>query len=175
MIQWREEVKSSDVESVRSITRSSGFFSPEEVLVAIELVEERLNKGVGSGYQFVFAERDGRVVGYACFGHIPCTRSSYDLYWIAVHDGMRRHGLGTELLKRSERRIAEQGGTRIYVETSSRAQYESTRAFYTGRGYGVDAVMKDFYAPGDDKVVFLKTVGPAGRVHAVESRKREIL
>ena len=158
-LQWREEVKPSDVESVRSITESSGFFSHEEVSVAVEIVEERLNKGIGSGYYFMFAEREGRVAGYTCFGPIACTRSSYDLYWIAVHDGERRHGLGKQLLERTEQRILEQGGTRIYVDTSSRAQYEPTRAFYKSRGYRVDAIMKDFYTPGDDKVVFVKEIG----------------
>ncbi len=42
---FREEVKPEDAENVRRIVESSGFFSPEEVQVAVELVEERLNRG----------------------------------------------------------------------------------------------------------------------------------
>lgn len=155
-IVFREEARPRDMESVAEITRSSGFFSDEEISVAVELVEERLKRGVASGYHFLFAEQDGHVIGYTCFGPIACTLASYDLYWIAVHESRRGMGLGKGLLNRSERRIVEQGGKRIYAETSSRSQYDPTRAFYGSYGYVVDAVLRDFYAPGDDKVVFVK-------------------
>ena len=46
--------------------------------------DERLEKGAASGYEFVIAEDDSSMVGYACFGEIPCTVGSYDLYWIVV-------------------------------------------------------------------------------------------
>jgi D-alanine-D-alanine ligase len=158
VIAFREEGRPRDVESVAEISRSSGFFSEDETSVAVELVEERLRRGVASGYHFLFAEQDDRVIGYTCFGPIACTLASYDLYWIAVHESRRQMGLGKELLGRSEQRIIEQGGKRVYVETSSRIQYEPTRAFYLCFGYVVDAVIKDFYAPGDDKVVLVKLV-----------------
>lgn len=143
---------------MRNILESSGFFYPDEVDVAVELVDERLSKGVASGYHFLFAEQDGQVVGYTCFGPIPCTQVSYDLYWIAVHEQQRNQGLGRLLLEGSEQAIAALGGRRIYVETASRPQYEPTRAFYQRCGYQVAAVLEQFYAPGDDKVVFLKVV-----------------
>jgi hypothetical protein len=57
-----------------------------------------------------------------------------------------------------EQRIPELGGTRIYVETSSRAQYEPTRAFYERRAYRKEVVLEDFYAPGDGKVIYVKSV-----------------
>jgi hypothetical protein len=46
----------------------------------------------------------------------------------------------------------------VYVETSSRDQYEPTRRFYLKCGYRVDAVLEDFYAPGDGKVIFVKAL-----------------
>jgi D-alanine-D-alanine ligase len=156
--EYRDEVRPADVESVRAIVRSSGFFSPDEISVAVELVEERLKNGVLSGYRFLFAERDGRVVGYTCFGFIACTMASYDLYWIAVQDDLRGAGLGKILLGKSEERIVALGGKRVYVETSSRPAYEPTRVFYGRCGYRTEAVLKDFYAPGDDKVIFVKEV-----------------
>jgi ribosomal protein S18 acetylase RimI-like enzyme len=44
----------------------------------------------------------------------------------------------------------------MYAETSGRPQYEPTRAFYERMGYQVAARLKDFYAPGDDKVIFAR-------------------
>jgi GNAT superfamily N-acetyltransferase len=155
---WREEPRSSDANTVKDIIASSGFFSKEEIEVAVELVEERLHKGLSSGYYFIFAEMDEQVIGYSCFGPIPCTTESYDIYWIAVREGLRGSGLGREILERVEPRIRSMGGKRIYVETSSRAQYEPTRSFYMRCGYKEAATLEHFYSLGDHKVIFLKVL-----------------
>ncbi len=155
---FRDEVLPADREAVRSILESSGFFYPEEVDVAVELVDERLARGLASGYHFDFAQTGGRVVGYTCFGPIACTKDSFDLYWIGVHQDYRGAGLGRRLLERAEERIRSLAGGRVYVETSSRPQYEPTRVFYLSRGYRVEAVLEDFYGPGDGKVIFLKVL-----------------
>jgi len=158
-IKYRTLVKKTDAQLVREMVRSSGFFYDEEVEVAVELVEERLAKGDRSGYHFLFAEYSGEVVGYTCFGPIPCTKSSYDLYWIVVKNDFQNKGLGKILIQKSEDIIAKRGGTRIYAETSSRPLYDPTRAFYKKAGYREDAVIKDFYAPGDSKVIYVKIIG----------------
>jgi ribosomal protein S18 acetylase RimI-like enzyme len=155
---WREEPRSSDPDIVRDIITSSGFFSEEEIDVAVELVQERLNKGLSSGYHFIFAEVDEEVIGYSCFGPIPCTTESYDIYWIAVQDKLRGSGLGREILGRVEQRMIDMGGKRIYVETSSRDQYKPTRSFYMHCGYKQEAILKDFYSSGDSKIIYLKVL-----------------
>jgi ribosomal protein S18 acetylase RimI-like enzyme len=152
---FREELKPEDAEDVRRIVESSGFFSPEEVRVAVELVEERLNKGLVSGYHFLFAELNGVPVGYSCFGPIACTKASFDLYWIAVHNDLRGLGIGRELLSRSLRVMESLGGVGVYIETSSRAPYEPTRAFYRDNGFEEAAVVNDFYDRGDHKIIFV--------------------
>ena len=105
---------------------------------------------------FVLVEYSGRLVGYTCFGPIACTDSGFDLYWIAVHPDFQRHGLGRRLLNETERRIGDAGGSRIYVDTSQRLQYASTRAFYESCGYQVEALLPDFYRPGDGKAIYCK-------------------
>ena len=155
---FRTQVQADDPEVVREIVTSSGFFSSAEIDVAVELVDEHLAKGEASGYLFLFAHDGDRTVGYACYGPIACTTASYDLYWIAVHSDHRGHGLGQALSREVERLIAARGGTRIYAETSSRAQYEPTRAFYERCGYARDAEMRDFYAPEDGKVVYVRVL-----------------
>jgi len=155
----RDEVHPGDLAGVRRIAESTGFFSPAEIEVAVELVQVRLAQGVLSGYHFLFVDPDppsGQSLGYSCFGPIPCTVSSFDLYWIAVQDRFRDLGLGTLLLTESEGAIRSIGGSRVYVETSSRSQYESTRMFYSRRGYRQEALIPDFYAPGDAKIIYLK-------------------
>jgi len=157
-IWYRDYLLPSDSDKVCAIVRSSGFFSAQEVDVAVELLKERETKGPSSGYFFLFAEMGGDVAGYTCFGPIPCTMESYDLYWIAVSEPLRKLGLGRELLRGTEEKILEMGGRRIYVETSSRTQYEPTRAFYRRCGYSEAASLEHFYSPGDHKIIFLKVL-----------------
>ncbi len=155
----RSQPRASDSPAVRAIVTSSGFFSPSEIEVAVELIDDRLTKGEKSDYRFLFADVDGTLVGYTCYGEIACTTGSYDLYWIAVHESARGMGLGKRLDDETARAIQTIGGRRIYAETSGREQYEPTRAFYLACGYFEEARFADFYAPGDDKVVFTKVVG----------------
>jgi D-alanine-D-alanine ligase len=153
---FRHEVRADDPGHVRAIVAASGFFTPAETAVAVELVEERLLRGAASGYFFIFAEAQGRVVGYACYGPVPATLTTWDLYWIAVDPERRRGGLGRALLTRAEQAIAAAGGRDVYIETSSRGLYGPTREFYLAAGYRLAAEFADFYAPGDGKLVYVK-------------------
>ncbi|MEW6264963.1 MAG: GNAT family N-acetyltransferase [Thermodesulfobacteriota bacterium] len=157
-ISWREEVRAGDVNAIRRLCRSSGFFSQEEIEVAGELAEERLAKGLVSGYHFIFAEEGEVVSGYSCFGPIPFTQGSWDLYWVVVDDSRRGRGLGGWLLEKTEKMAVARGCRRLYVETSSREQYHPTRVFYQRRNYTTQAVLKDFYAPGEHKIIYLKVL-----------------
>ena len=79
-----------------------------------------------------------------------------------MHPDFQGAGVGTLLIRETERLIGAMGGTRVYVETSSKDQYVSTRRFYESRGYGTETVLRDFYAPGDGKVIFLKVLPETG-------------
>lgn len=155
-----------DVEQVRALVTATGFFSEEETAVAVELVEERVAQGTASDYRFLLAEDEWRLVAYSCYGRVPLTRSSYDLYWIVVAPEAQGGGIGRALLARTEAAIADLGGTGVYAETSGRLQYAPTRSFYRRCGYREAALFTDFYAPGDDKVVFEKRIDPAAAVRA---------
>jgi len=155
-VKLRYEVTRQDAERIGRLVEITGFFNREEIDVAVELVNERLARGSASGYHFILAEQYGRLVGYTCYGPIPATASSFDLYWIAVHPDLRRRSLGKMLLEETENRIRKSGGTRIYVDTSMRLQYASTRAFYESRNYRLESVFDDFYAPGEAKAIYSK-------------------
>jgi len=159
-IKIRENVRAEDVEAVRGLVQATGFFSAEEVDIAAELVAERLEKGPASGYEFIVAEIDGVMEGYSCFGRIPCSTVSWDLYWIAVNPDQQGSGLGRRILELTEQRIMENDGVAVYAETSGRPQYASTRGFYEKRGYDTGAVFEDFYGRGDAKYVFVKRLAP---------------
>ncbi|PKN63728.1 MAG: N-acetyltransferase [Deltaproteobacteria bacterium HGW-Deltaproteobacteria-10] len=157
-ITYREQIRPSDLEAIARIVKSSSFFSPAEIDLACELAAEKLSDGNACSYQFLFGENDDFVWGYTCFGLIPATAGSYDLYWIAVDNHLRAKGLGRQLLKKTEDVIRNAGGQHIYAETSSRDQYRTTQGFYEGCGYTREALLKDFYAAGDSKVIYSKVI-----------------
>jgi ribosomal protein S18 acetylase RimI-like enzyme len=157
----RSRLLPDDEARVRSIVASTGFFSTEEEDIAVELVAERRAREDASGYHFLFLDQAEASVAYACFGPIPGTDHSYDLYWIAVHRSAQRGGIGRALMAAAEKAIWALGGRRVYVDTSSREQYAPTRAFYERCGYVRAALLEDFYRAGDGKVVYVKVL-PAG-------------
>ena len=152
----RDTVKKSDSETIFEIVKSTKYFSKEEEDIAKELIDERLEKGEKSGYLFLFLEKNGKVIGYSCFGLIPCSVISYDLYWIVVHNDHRGSGYGKYILAETEKYIKKINGIQIYLDTSSKEQYKPTRSFYEKAGYKQIALFENFYDFGDGKVVYFK-------------------
>jgi len=149
-------MKNSDPESVRDIVKSTGFFYDYEIPVAVELAQEALDQGQEkSEYYFLFLEVDGRTVAYSCYGPIACTVGSYDLYWIATHHDFRGKGLGKMLLEKTHEAIKKMGGRLVVAETSGIEKYLPTRKFYETNGYIAEAIIQDFYQPGDAKYDFI--------------------
>lgn len=149
-----------DGSSINEITATAGVFSQEEVETVAELWEDYRSAGAdASGYHFIVLEDEGEILGYACYGPRALTQGTYDLYWIAVDSRKKRKGAGRLLMAQAEKDIAALGGRLVVVETSGKAEYAPTRAFYEGIGYLKEAVLKDFYTDGDDLTIYTKRVG----------------
>ena len=131
-------------------------FSPADLAVAEEVCDCYLKESFKSGYHIFVLDRDSSIPGYICYGPTPITEGTWDIYWIAVDRTVRGQGLGKRLLDFAEGKIREEKGRLIMIETSSRPDYENTRRFHLGRGYGEIARIPDFYAPGDDKLILQK-------------------
>lgn len=151
---FRHAVKKPDVKKVRKILESTKFFRSDEIRIAEDLVWDGMIPK--SDYHFFFAEQDKKTVGFTCYGPIACTLSSFDLYWIAVANSAQGQGIGRDILKVTENAIKKMGGTRVYIETSMKDLYRPTRGFYTSQGYAEVSILKGFYAPGDDKITYVK-------------------
>lgn len=155
-ITFRTEVLPGDDLIVREIVESTGFFYDIEIPVAVDLVTERLLEGYDSGYYFIFAETEGKTTAYSCFGPIAGSDGSYDLYWIVTHNDFRGKGIGKALLEETHRRVQEMSGRLIIAETSTLEKYHPTRHFYEQNGYVLEAIIRDFYKPGDGKAIYIK-------------------
>src|SRR5256714_3236457 len=154
----------ADRGGVFRILEGAGNFTPEEVATALELIDEWLELGEHSGYlTYVMesAERDSEVLGYVCFRPTPLTESTYDLYWIAVDKSKHRGGVGKRLLRFAEEEIARRGGEMLLGETASQQTYGGTIQFYEKTGYDLVGKIKEYYKPGDDKLIFAKKLAAA--------------
>lgn len=154
---FRSEPRVSDLEAVAALVRGTGHFSGEEVAIAVELVQARLDQGSTSGYHFALLDEGDELLGYACWGPTPGSEQSCDLYWIAVDSRHQGRGLGRRLLDEVARQVALHvpQGARLYAETSGSPLYSATRGFYLRCGFELVATLPDFYRPGDDKLIFL--------------------
>ena len=149
-------LSAADRRRIEEITRAVLVFRDDEVPVALEVFDGAV--GGSPDYIALGATVDERLVGWIFWGPTPCTLGTYDLYWMAVDPSMQGSGIGAALLRAMEGRLA--GSARlIVVETAGRPDYRPTRAFYESRGYRKAAIIPDFYAPGDDQVVYVKALG----------------
>ena len=155
-ISFRNTPEERDINRIREIVVSTGFFYDHETEVAVDLIRERLENGESTGYHFVFAEADGITAAYTCFGHDEMTKSCFDLYWIVTHNDFRGKGIGKLLLEETYREAKKLGCTMIIAETSGRDHYKPTRAFYDSAGYTLEATIRDYYDKGDDKCIYVK-------------------
>jgi D-alanine-D-alanine ligase len=140
---------------IEEISRAVGLFRADEIAVALEVFDAEV---AGSPDYFALgAEHDGRLAGWICWGPTPCTLGTFDLYWMAVDPALHGAGVGTALLHAMEARLACVARL-VVVETAGRPDYAPTRAFYEARGYRAVSRIPDFYAPGDDQVVYVKSL-----------------
>ncbi len=149
-------LRPNDRDPIEKMLRGTGFFHEDEVLVALELVDEALYKPHQTDYFFGVAEAAGRVAGYVCYGRRDMTEHTWDLFWVCVDPTLQKKGTGRILMTWAEAQMRKEGCRVVIVETAGRPQYEPTRAFYWRIGYQEEARIKDFYADGDDLVIFTK-------------------
>jgi ribosomal protein S18 acetylase RimI-like enzyme len=146
-----------DRRTVLDIIHSTEMFTPEEIVVACELIDITLDQPEQRDYCLVVAEDEaGRVVGYMSYGPTPLTEGAYDLYWMAVASGEQGRGFGRKLVSWLEKTVREASGRMILIETSSQPKYEKTRRFYTGLDYKEVSRIPDFYRKGDDRITYVK-------------------
>jgi GNAT superfamily N-acetyltransferase len=157
-VRYRSRPTRGDVAALARLVAVTAVFSREERAIALELLEERLARGRRSSYAFFFAERRGELVGYCCWGRVPLTQRSFDLYWIAVAPDAEGQGVGRALMQLVERAVAARGGGHLYIETTSRRVKPRTRRVNPAAGDRQAARRADVDAPGGQKIMLCKAI-----------------
>ncbi len=145
-----------DTPTLVALAEQTGVFKPLEVTALREVLDDYHAFNHAHGHRCITLEREDSVLGFAYYSPEAMTDRSWSLWWIAVLPGRHRGGLGGELLRYVEADVRAAGGRVLFIDTASLPTYEPTRMFYLKHGYEVTGVLSDFYADGDDKVVFRK-------------------
>jgi ribosomal protein S18 acetylase RimI-like enzyme len=150
--------------AILSLAEAIGF-QPGELGVVRNLLTDYFADGCGRDpWQNSNAERfwltnhqdNNGVIGVAYCEPERMTDQTWNLQLIAIHPNHQGQGHGGKLLRHVEETLKACGGRMLLVETL--ASFDLAQAFYKKYGYEEEARIRDFYAAGDDKVVFRKVL-----------------
>lgn len=150
------KLKQDDVPQLKQMLGRIPNFSEVEVEIAMELINIAGFNQDQTDYNIFVYEFDGKLLGYHCTGRRPLTEGTFDLYWIVADPQSEIKGIGKTLLDHAEDFVLNNDGRLLLAETSSKDSYLKTRNFYLKNNYSIVAQIKDFYAVGDDLMVFGK-------------------
>jgi ribosomal protein S18 acetylase RimI-like enzyme len=86
------------------------------------------------------------------------TDGTWNMLAIAVLPTHQGQGAGGALVKQLEADLRDRGQRILIADTSGKESYAPTRAFYSKCGYSTAATIPDFWAEGDSKVTFWKSL-----------------
>jgi ribosomal protein S18 acetylase RimI-like enzyme len=145
-----------DTPILLELTASTQFFRPMEIDTLKEVLDDYHSMNQELGHRAFLLEQGKEVLGYVYHAPSPMTERSWYIYWIAVKPNQQGKGLGKKLLEYAEVDARDLNGRVMFIETSSLPHYDATRQFYLKCGYDQVAQVPDFYADGDNMVIFRK-------------------
>jgi len=106
----------------------------------------------------VVANEEDSVLGYISYGKVPLTDAVWDIYWVVVREKFQGKGIAGQLMEFMEDDLRIRRARAIMVETSSIPEYKPARDFYARKGFNEVCRIEDFYAEGNDKVIYRKNL-----------------
>lgn len=150
---------SKDREGLQRMVIETGVFTDEEVGVAVELIDIVLGNESQKDYRIVCAvDAQDQALGYICYGPVPMTQGTFDLYWIVIDPKAQGQKIGSGLLDYLEEEVKGMRGRMILADTSSIPSYEKANGFYLKRGFQEVARIADYYWEGNDRITYCKKI-----------------
>jgi len=144
----------SDLAQISLVLRETDLF-PAEMLE--EMIAPYFDEPDGPERWLVCEGAGDVVIGFCFFRPEPLAEGTWNLLAIGFRENHQRHGYGAALIAEVERALVNERV--LIVETSGTSDYANARAFYDKCGYDREAVIRDYWADGDDKVIFRKALG----------------
>ena len=152
------KAKSGDDDQVRELIEASGLFQEGETEEVFGVYAEYCKGSLGEGHEWAVFEGTDGLDGISYFAPETLSNGVWNLYFIAVRPEVKGGGIGKEMVAYVERQAAEKAARLLIVETSGLDSFVSTRAFYASCGFEEAGRIRDYYGPGEAKVIFLKDI-----------------
>lgn len=147
-----------DTTALVALANATGLFPPSGLELLRQMLTDSFGEDGDTKSFWVTDDDSGSVVGVAYCEPERMTDRTWNLQLIAIHPDRQGQGRGAALLRYVEQTLMVRGGRMLLVETSGLPEFERTRGFCMQCGYEEEAHIRDFYAAGDDKVVFRKVL-----------------
>ena len=148
-------IEKGDLEALRSVLNSIELF-PAEMLD--DMIHDYFNLLESKDLWFTCTQ-DGTPVSIAYCAPEKLTNGTYNLYALGIKGDYHGQGIGKQMIQYIEEKLISEGQRIIIVETSSTPDYQTSRQFYENLNYTKEATIRDFWADGDDKIVYWKKIG----------------
>ncbi|MBO9433375.1 GNAT family N-acetyltransferase [Ruegeria sp. R13_0] len=146
--------KQDDVGALQEVLRGTELF-PSELLP--DMVDASLSDGKSSDI-WLTCEANGKAVGFCYAVPEELAEGAWNMLAIAILPTEQGNGFGGAIVKHLEVELKERGQRILLADTSGTDEFAQTREFYRKNGYSEEARIRDFWAAGDDKVVFWKSL-----------------
>lgn len=148
------KVRKNDIQYLKDVLNSIELF-PSEMLE--DLISDFFNNPETEEIWFTATENQIPIsIGYCAPEKL--TEGTFNLYAIGVKRDIQGKGIGKTMMKYLEEELKKKGHRILIVETSGTADFKLTRAFYENLDYSKEAVIRDFWKEGDDKVIYRKKI-----------------
>ena len=145
-------INRADIDGLKTVLDSCGLF-PSEYLD--EMISDYFNNADTQDIWFTCIDNNLPVaIGYS----VPekLTNGTYNLLAIGVSESFQRKGIANEMMNYIEQHLKRKNVRILIVETSSDDAQIGARKLYQKIGYTQEAVIRDFWNDGEDKIVFWK-------------------
>ncbi len=150
-------ITKDDSAAVIALAVASGLFPADDTEVVDKMLVDYFGGNIDEGHACVIDVED-QPLGVAYYQPALAADRTWYLTMIAVRHDDQGKGRGTALMRHVEHALQTNGDRLLLVETSGLPDFERTRAFYAKCGYDQEARIRDFYALGDDMVLFRKAL-----------------
>lgn len=129
------------------------MFDDDAMNYVLSVFDDHITNGSEAIWRTVL---DPEPVGIAYCAPEPVTIGTWNLLMIWIKAGHEGRGHGSALIREIDAEVKQRDARLLIVETSGTEAFETARSFYERNGFKLEARVADFYADGEDKLVYTK-------------------
>lgn len=144
---------SRDSDAIALLAETTGLF-PADMLA--DFIAPFLNGD--PGHIWFVHDLGAGPVGFCYMTLEFLTEGTWNMKALGVHPDHQRTGAGRSIVATAETWMQNAGHRVMVIETSSDPAQSAARAFYPSTGYTLVGTIPEFWGPGDDKLIYSKTL-----------------